>query len=65
MKELSQPQPKIIAEKSDDFKQIFADGAYTWLGPESRTLTFFADCIDPNVDNEGLLNVKTVKKIFG
>ncbi len=56
--------PKIIAGKSEDFKQIFADGAYTWFGGDSGTITFFTDSADPSVDDKGNLQVKTVQRKF-
>jgi len=64
MSETHQNPPKIIAEKDEDFKQIFADGVYTWLGTESGTLSFFVDSVDPAVDEKGALQIKTVKRRF-
>lgn len=64
MTEIQSPLPKIIAEKNEEFKQIFADGVYTWLGKDTGTLTFFADSFVPEIDEKGNLQVKTIKKSF-
>jgi hypothetical protein len=64
MTEVSNPVPKIIAEKNEDFKQIFADGAYTWLGTDSGTITFFTDNFVPEIDGTGNLQIKSIKRHF-
>jgi len=64
MSDKSQNAPKIIAEKSDDFKLFFADGVYTWLGTDSGTLSFFMDEMDPVIDDNGVLHAKSIKRKF-
>ncbi len=63
-KSTSKNTPKIIAEKTDDFKQIFVDGAYTWLGDDTGTITFFADTFVPELDEHANLQIKTIKRNF-
>ena len=55
---------QIKAEKSEEYKQIFADGAYTILGQESGTIIFFSDSIDPQTNEDGLLKIDTVNRNF-
>jgi len=55
--------PKLTIEKSEDFKQIFADGVYIWLNPDSGTLTFFIDAMDtPELDENGAARITSVKR---
>jgi hypothetical protein len=56
---------QLIGEKSEDFKIIFVDGMYTWLGNETGTITFFYDSLpDKMLREDGLLDVSTLKRIF-
>ena len=56
--------PKVITEKASDFKEIFADGVYTWANTGSGTLIFFKDTFDPNITQEGKLNIKSIHRVF-
>jgi hypothetical protein len=56
--------PKVVTEKSPDFKEIFADGVYTWANTGAGTLIFFKDTFDPTITQEGQLNVKSIHRVF-
>lgn|GEM_PF-1603360 len=56
--------PAINAEKSSDFKTLFADGAYTWVNSASGTLIFFNDTFEPNLNPDGSINFKSIKRTF-
>ena len=43
---------------------ISIDGAYTWLSPQTGSIDFFCDVIEPEVDNEGNLSIPAVKRVF-
>jgi hypothetical protein len=58
-------QTRYIGEKAPDYKVVFADGVYTWLGGETGTINFFYDVLpDKMLDNEGMLDIDNVKRIF-
>jgi hypothetical protein len=59
-----QKKQKIIGEKSHDFKVINADGVYTWFGDGGGVLTFFYDTFEPEINDDGSLTVKTIKRVF-
>lgn len=55
----------MVSGRSEDFKVTFVDGAYTWLGAETGTISFFYDLVgDPVTDRVGNLNLETGKRIF-
>jgi hypothetical protein len=60
-----QRKTKFVGEKTEDFKVVFADGTFTWLGTETGTITFFYDVMpDQMVTEEGVLELSTVKRVF-
>lgn len=59
-----QTQTKIIGEKSPDFKVMLADGAYTWYGENGGIITFFYDTFEPEINKDGSLAVKIIKRTF-
>jgi hypothetical protein len=61
---VEQIQTKIIGEKSPDFKVMLADGAYTWFGSNGGIITFFYDTFEPEINEDGSLGVKIIKRTF-
>jgi hypothetical protein len=59
-----QKNPKIVGVKSTDFKVMTADGAYTWFGEGGGMILFFYDTLEPEIKEDGSVDVKLVKRTF-